>query len=742
MAKYAITVNGRAQSVEAGNPDMPLLWVLRDTLGLTGTKYGCGAGACGACTVHVDGQATRSCQVPIQAAAGRKITTIEGLSEDGRHPCQLAWLAEDVAQCGYCQPGMIMTTAALVAGKKPAGQDQIEAALSAHICRCGTYGRMQKAVARAAAGDDAMSATRRQFIRNASLGAAALALPIPLFGQSGKPGAAGFSPSQWLRIGKDGRTVLVVAHSEMGQGVRTSLAMILAEELEADWKAVVIEQASPGPLFTDTGTGGSDSVTSSWKPLREAGAAAREMLIEAAAKRWSVPPSTCRAEMGDGDPRGVQPQGRVRRARRGGRGASGAESAASEGRERLSPDRNPRVPHRRTGHRLGPRRVRDRHARAGHAVRGRRRVSGSRREARAVRGHEGEGRGRRQGRGDHRGRRRRPGGRHLRGALRPRRARRGLGRRRERQAHDRGALEAHRSRGGEPGALEPQGGRRGRGPRRFADEAVGDLSDSVPGARHARAGQHDRKGRGRRLRDLVAHAVSRARAEGRGEAARDRAREGDRARDAARRRLRPAPRLRLRDAGRGDRAGGEAARPARLVARRRFPAGPRPSGRPRGPGRRARRVRPHRRMDPHRDDLSSFDVRSVQPRGRSGRQPVGRLRHPVRHSQPRGRLERDRIADPHGRLAGGLLPGQRLRARMLPRRDRREGRKGSAGFAAGAALRPLAVHVRQAQDRPGRPRARAEGRGREVGLGIGARPPRGTARRAAGSPATSTTAAR
>ncbi len=143
-----------------------------------------------------------------------------------------------------------------------------------------------------------MSATRRQFLRDASLGAAALALPIPLFGQGARPGAAGFAPSQWLRIGADGRTVLVVAHSEMGQGVRTSLAMILAEELEADWKTVVIEQASPGPLFTDTGTGGSDSVTASWKPLRQAGAAAREMLVEAAAKQWGVPASSCRAETG------------------------------------------------------------------------------------------------------------------------------------------------------------------------------------------------------------------------------------------------------------------------------------------------------------------------------------------------------------------------------------------------------------------------------------------------------------
>ena len=152
MAKFAITVNGRAQSVESGDPDVPLLWVLRDTLGLTGTKFGCGMGACGACTVHLDGKAMRSCQVPLQAAAGRRITTIEGLSADGRHPCQLAWLAEDVAQCGYCQPGMIMTTAALVAGSKPAGQQQVEAALAEHICRCGTYGRMQKAVAHVVAG--------------------------------------------------------------------------------------------------------------------------------------------------------------------------------------------------------------------------------------------------------------------------------------------------------------------------------------------------------------------------------------------------------------------------------------------------------------------------------------------------------------------------------------------------------------------------------------------------------------
>ena len=151
MATFTLTVNGKPRTVEAADPEMPLLWVLRDRLGLTGTKYGCGAGACGACTVHVDGEALQSCQVPVSALAGRRVTTIEGLSDDGRHPCQLAWLEEDVAQCGYCQPGMIMAAAALLAKKKPAAPSEIETALSGHICRCGTYGRMRRAVRKAAA---------------------------------------------------------------------------------------------------------------------------------------------------------------------------------------------------------------------------------------------------------------------------------------------------------------------------------------------------------------------------------------------------------------------------------------------------------------------------------------------------------------------------------------------------------------------------------------------------------------
>jgi len=151
MASFTLTVNGRKVTAEA-DPATPLLWVLRDTLGLTGTKFGCGASLCGACTVHLDGRAIRSCMTPISEAADKSITTIEGLSSNRSHPLQKAWIAEDVPQCGYCQSGMIMTAAALLKEKpKPTDQD-IDAELGGHICRCGTYQRIRKAVHRAARG--------------------------------------------------------------------------------------------------------------------------------------------------------------------------------------------------------------------------------------------------------------------------------------------------------------------------------------------------------------------------------------------------------------------------------------------------------------------------------------------------------------------------------------------------------------------------------------------------------------
>jgi len=144
----ALTLNGEPRALDL-DPEMPLLWVLRDHLGLTGTKYGCGIARCGACIVHLDGEPVNACVTPLSAAAGRKVTTIEGLSGDGRHPLQLAWIAEDVPQCGYCQPGQIMTAAALLAKNPRPSDDEITAAMSRVLCRCGTYNRIRLAIGRA-----------------------------------------------------------------------------------------------------------------------------------------------------------------------------------------------------------------------------------------------------------------------------------------------------------------------------------------------------------------------------------------------------------------------------------------------------------------------------------------------------------------------------------------------------------------------------------------------------------------
>jgi aerobic-type carbon monoxide dehydrogenase small subunit (CoxS/CutS family) len=146
-----LTINGRRRTVEV-EPDTPLLWVLRDQLGLTGTKYGCGSGLCGACTVHLDGKAVPSCSIPVSAAAKRKVTTIEGLSADRSHALQRAWIAEEVPQCGYCQSGQIMAAAALLATSPRPTDADIDAAMAGVLCRCGTYQRIRRAILRAAGG--------------------------------------------------------------------------------------------------------------------------------------------------------------------------------------------------------------------------------------------------------------------------------------------------------------------------------------------------------------------------------------------------------------------------------------------------------------------------------------------------------------------------------------------------------------------------------------------------------------
>jgi aerobic-type carbon monoxide dehydrogenase small subunit (CoxS/CutS family) len=144
-----LKVNGKSQEVNA-EPEVPLLWALREHLGLTGTKFGCGVGECGACTVHLDGAAVRSCQVPAAQAQGKDITTIEGLAQD--HPVKKAWIAEQVPQCGYCQPGQIMQASAFLAGKPSPGEAEIVEAMRGNLCRCGTYPRIKRAVTRAAKG--------------------------------------------------------------------------------------------------------------------------------------------------------------------------------------------------------------------------------------------------------------------------------------------------------------------------------------------------------------------------------------------------------------------------------------------------------------------------------------------------------------------------------------------------------------------------------------------------------------
>jgi isoquinoline 1-oxidoreductase alpha subunit len=149
METYNLKINGKKQQVTV-DPSTPILWVLRDHLRMTGTKYGCGIAQCGSCTIHLDGVAMRSCNLPVNAVAGKSITTIEGLSKDGTHPVQQAWIAHDVPQCGYCQAGQIMSAAALLNDNPNPTDNDIDLAMNGNICRCGTYTRIKKAIKTAA----------------------------------------------------------------------------------------------------------------------------------------------------------------------------------------------------------------------------------------------------------------------------------------------------------------------------------------------------------------------------------------------------------------------------------------------------------------------------------------------------------------------------------------------------------------------------------------------------------------
>ncbi|MDN5336264.1 MAG: isoquinoline 1-oxidoreductase subunit beta [Synergistales bacterium] len=292
MTNVTLEINGKVHNVDV-EPDTPLLWIIREHLGLTGTKYGCGIGRCGACTVLVDGKARRSCQMSAEQAQGKKIVTIEGIPED--HPIKRAWIAEQVPQCGYCQPGQIVQAVALLSENPNPSDADIERSMRGVLCRCGTYQRIKRAIHRAAEGDlppfkKGVLSSEFTDTEGLSIGL----LPTPPGGTL----AMSKTKEPWIKISPDGIVTVIISKSEMGQGIVTSLPMIVADELGADWAKVRVEFAPPGDNYRDPIlgmqiTGGSSSVRDLFSPLRKLAAAARTMLIEVAAQSWGVPEGEC-----------------------------------------------------------------------------------------------------------------------------------------------------------------------------------------------------------------------------------------------------------------------------------------------------------------------------------------------------------------------------------------------------------------------------------------------------------------
>jgi len=280
---HELVVNGRNYRSDA-DPAKPLLWVLRDELGLKGTKYGCGVGVCGACVVLLDDAPNHACMVPLARVGARKVTTIEGIAAD--HPVVRAWIAEQVPQCGYCQPGQILSAAALLAQHPSPDGQQIDEAMSGVLCRCGTYARIRRAVRSAAQG------------KGPAPGATLAALLDDL------PADAGTRMNDWLWIDRAGTVTVIINHSEMGQGALTGLAALAAEELDVPLARLRTVFAPADARYRngywgEQFTGGSSSMRGEWRPLREAAAQARERLLAAAARRWGVAPGDCRSGEGE-----------------------------------------------------------------------------------------------------------------------------------------------------------------------------------------------------------------------------------------------------------------------------------------------------------------------------------------------------------------------------------------------------------------------------------------------------------
>jgi len=241
--------------------------------------------------VHLDGKAVRSGRTPVSDVVDKEITTIEGLSASGNHPIQRAWIEEDVPQCGYCHSGQIMAAAALLARNATPTDAEIDRAMSASICRCGTYQRIRRAIHRAA---EMAAETRKPGVQSCDR---SHVREVPT------PAGTAFALNPFIRISSDDIVTIIVNHSELGQGVYTSLPMLVAEELECDWTKIRVEAAPVDAAYNHTewgiqGTGGSTSVASEWERLRQVGARAREMLLAAAAARWKVEKASCRVEDG------------------------------------------------------------------------------------------------------------------------------------------------------------------------------------------------------------------------------------------------------------------------------------------------------------------------------------------------------------------------------------------------------------------------------------------------------------
>lgn len=287
------TLNGKSMSVDVPG-ETPLLWVLRDHLGLMGTKFGCGVGQCGACTVHVNSSAVRSCSRSLASVEGTDVVTIEGLGRGGQHPLQKHWIKAQVPQCGYCQPGSIMQAASLLAKNPNPTDDEIIKTMSAVLCRCMTYERVKKAI---------KGAAREMQQAGASVHYSSVGRVDPVcFGvessNESTQGKGNHIKTLWFEMDASGITTVNITKAEIGQHVGTALAQALAEELDVRWEDVRIRHVDTDPRWGLMLTGGSWSVNWTFDQLSRAGAAGRLALIEAGAKLLRADPSVCKAETG------------------------------------------------------------------------------------------------------------------------------------------------------------------------------------------------------------------------------------------------------------------------------------------------------------------------------------------------------------------------------------------------------------------------------------------------------------